>query len=284
MGLFIWWLVKTWPHVRREENTFGSGQSNRFAFFLGAMCGLAALAVHSFMDFNLHIPANALAGVVLLALVASNARYATEQLWVRLRNPGKAVLSSVLAVMILALAFQAWRGIGETFWRTRAESLPYFSPERAVALEKAFSWEPQNFQTADDAGDCYRTQSLDGGDDYIALGQKALDWYAKAIRLNPHDGYAYLRTGMCLDWLGRSEQSGPAYSAAEAHDPNSYFVTANIGWHYVQIGDYPAAREWLIRSLYLEGKNNQIAQNYLAICEAKLAEKASGRPRLPLNY
>lgn len=284
IGVFIFWLGKTWPHVRREENTFGSGQSNRFAFFLGGMCGLAALAVHSFMDFNLHIPANALAGVVLLALVTSNIRYATEGFWVRVRKPGQVTLTVFWGLTVVGLSIQEWRGAGETWWLAQAEEQPYFSSERAAALEKAFAWEPQNYQTAHEIGECYRTQSLDGGDDFVALGQKALGWYAKAIRLNEHDGYSYLRTGMCLDWLGRSNQSGPFYSSAEARDPNSYFITANIGWHYVQTGDYAAAREWFVRSLYLEHKDNQIARNYLVICEQKLAERAAGRPQLPLNY
>jgi O-antigen ligase len=284
MGCFIFYLGKTWPHVRREENTFGSGQSNRFAFFLGAMCGLAALAVHSLMDFNLHIPANALAGVVLLALVTSNVRYATENYWVRLRTPGKVALSAVLGMALVALAFQAWRGAGEAWWLARAQEQPYFSPERAAALGRAFDWEPQNYQTAHEIGECYRTQSLDGGDDFAALGRNALGWYAKAIRLNPHDSYSHLRTGMCMDWLGQSGQSGPFYSAAEACDPNSYFITANIGWHYVQTGDYAAAREWFIRSLYLEHKDNHIARNYLVICEGKLAERAAARSQGALNY
>jgi len=284
MGIFIFWLGKTWPHVRREENAFGSGQSNRFAFFLGGMCGLAALAVHSFMDFNLHIPANALVGVILLALVTSNVRYVSEGYWVRVRQPGKVAISLFMGVTVLILAFQGRRDAGEAWWLARAEEQPYFSPERAAALQKAFDWEPQNFQTAHEIGECYRIQSLDGGQDFAELGQKALGWYAQAMRLNPHDGYSYLRTGMCMDWLGQSLKSGPFYSAAEARDPNSYFITANIGWHYVQVGDYAAAREWFFRSLYLEYQDNQIARNYLAICEQKLAEKASGRPQLPFNY
>jgi O-antigen ligase len=284
MGVFIFWLKQTWPHVRRDENDFGSGQSNRFAFFLGATCGLAALAVHSAMDFNLHIPANALVGVTLLALVASNARYATERFWFRPGRPLKLALSVALGVVVIYFAAQTSRLGGEAQWLAKADTLPNFSPERAAALEKAFACEPENFATAYEIGECYRIESLNGGDNYPALGQKALDWYARAIRLNPHDGYSYLRTGMCLDWLGRHAESEPAYRAAELRDPNGYFMLANIGWHYVQIGDYAAAEEWFKRSLTLEGNNNDIARNYLAICEARLADKASGRPQLPPNY
>ena len=283
MGIFVFWLKKTWPHVRREENDFGSGQSNRFAFFLGAMCGLAALAVHSAMDFNLHIPANALAGVVLLALVASNARYATERCWLRPQFPVKLACTAALGAAAVFFAAQAWRLGDEARGLARAETLPDFSPERAAALESAFAAEPKNFATAYAVGECFRTQSLDGGQDYAALGQKALDWYARAIRDNPLDGYSFLRTGMCLDWLGRHAEAEPAYHAAEACEPNGYYLVANIGWHYVQTGDYAAAAEWFKRSLKLCG-DNAIARNYLAICQARLAARAAGGPQLPAGY
>ena len=62
-------LRKTWKYVRPAENDFGRGMSNRFAFFLGASTGLLALAVHSVVDFNLHIPANAILGVTLAGIV-----------------------------------------------------------------------------------------------------------------------------------------------------------------------------------------------------------------------
>ncbi len=284
LGFFVGWLKKTWPHVRREENDFGTGQSNRFAFFLGATGGLAALAVHSLMDFNLHVPANALVGVTLLGLLASNARYATERFWFRPGPALKLAISTALGVVVIYLVAQAWRLDGEARWLARAETQPLFSPERSAALEWAFSCEPKNFETAYKIGECFRRQSLDGGDKSTALGQKALDWYAQAIRLNPHDAYSYLRTGMCLDWLGRRREAEPAYRAAEARDPNGNYLVAAVGWHYVQTGDYAAAQEWFTRALKLGGKDNDIARNYQAICESKLAEKASGRPQLPSDY
>jgi O-antigen ligase len=283
ISIFIFWLKKTWPHVRREENDFGTGQSNRFAFFLGATCGLTALAVHSMMDFNLHIPANALVGVTLLALVASNARYATEQFWFRPQLPLKLVLITALGAVVIYFGAQTWRLGNEAHWLAQAETLPVFSPTRAAALENAFAREPKNFETAYAIGECFRMQSQTDGDDANASAQQAIDWYARASQLNPYDGYNFLRTGMCLDWLGQHAQAEPAYRAAEIRDPNGYFTLANIGWHYVQTGDYAAAQEWFNRSLKLFD-DNPIAQNYLAICESKLADRASGRPQLPSGF
>jgi O-antigen ligase len=283
MGVFVFWLKKTWPHVRREENAFGTGQSNRFAFFLGATCGLAALAVHSAMDFDLHIPAIALTGATLLALVASNARYATERCWFRPKFPLKLAGTAALGLAAVYFSAQAWRLGNEARWLAQAEALPEFSPERAATLEQAYAAEPENFATAYAIGECFRTRSLDGGRDYAALGQQALDWYARAIRDNPLDGYSFLRTGMCLDWLDRHAEAETACRAAETRDPNGYYMVANIGWHYVQTGDYAAAEEWFKRSLKLAG-DNTIARNYLAICEARLAARAAGRPQLPSDY
>jgi O-antigen ligase len=280
-GIFIFWLKQIWPHVRREENDFGSGQSNRFAFFLGGVCGLAALAVHSLMDFNLHVPANALAGMTLLALLASNTRYATERFWFKPTRHFKLALSVVLGGASIFFVAQAWRLGGEAHWLATAERQPIFSPERAAALAKAFACEPKNFSTAYEIGECFRNQSLAGGVNFAAQGQQALGWFAQAIRLNPHDGYSFLRTGMCLDWLDKPAEAEPFYLQAEARDPNGYFMAANIGWHYVQTGNYAAAREWFVRSLKLFEKDNHIARNYLAICESRLAAQASGQPQLP---
>jgi O-antigen ligase len=278
VGIFIFGLVKTWPHVRREENDFGTGMSSRYAFYLGAVSGLFALAVHSLVDFNLHIPANALAGVTVLALVASNLRFATERHWLRARLPLRLTLTGVLGVAVVYLGMQEWRRGGETYWQAQAEKLPNFSTERAAALQKALACEPQNFQTAYDIGECFRTQSLDGGSDYAALAQSALGFYAQGIRLNPHDAYSPLRSGMCLDWLGRHTDAEKFYNAAEVRDPNGNYVVANIGWHFVQTGDYAAARQWFTRAIKLANSQNDMAKNYLyEICEPKLIEKASGR-------
>ena len=157
-GVGLW---QTRKNVRRSENEFKTVRSNRFAFFLGASAGLLALAVHSLVDFNLHIPANAILGVTLLALLTSNLRFTTERYWWNLRLPLKLVMTGVLATGLIYLAGQEFRRAQETFWLARAGQLPFFSPERAAALEKAFAAEPQNFETAYDIGECYRMQSFE---------------------------------------------------------------------------------------------------------------------------
>ncbi|MGA2179280.1 MAG: O-antigen ligase family protein [Verrucomicrobiota bacterium] len=277
-------LRKTWKYVRPSENDFGRGMSNRFAFFLGASAGLFALAVHSVMDFNLHIPANAILGVTLLALLSSNLRFATERHWLGARLPVKMLATLALVAGVAYLSCQGWRRGHEAVWLARAEQSPVYSPVQAANLKKTFAVELMNFETAYNIGEAYRVQSFDGGQNYEDLAKTAMQWYARGMKLNPHDGYNYLRYGMCLDWLEKHDEAGPYFNRADALDPNSYYTGANIGWHYVQAGNYAAARPWLERSLRLDGRGNDMARFYLDTVERKLVENASGQNVLPAGF
>jgi O-antigen ligase len=285
MAVFCAGLWQTRNYVRRAEKDFGSGKSNRLAFFLGASTGLLALAIHSVVDFNLHVPANAILGVTLLALLSSNLRFATEGYWLNIRSPLKILATAMLAAGIAYLSCQEWRRGHEQYWLVRAEKTPVLFPDRAEVLKKAFAAEPMNFETSYKIGEAYRFQSFDGGNGYEQLAQTAMDWYSRGMKLNRYDGYNYLRYGMCLDWLGRQNESGIIFSEAETLDPNGYYTVANIGWHYFQMGDYVAAKAWFERSLRLEvWKDNVIAHSYLDLVQQKLAEKASGKGLLPAGF
>jgi O-antigen ligase len=279
-GVSLW---QTRRHVRRVEKEFKSGTSNRFAFFIGGAAGLLALALHSVVDFNLHIPANAILGVTLLALLSSNLRFATEKFWLNLKLPAKLSLMLVLLAGAAYLTVQEICSARETYRLAQAGALPNFSPERAVALEHAFAVEPENFATAYAIGECYRTQSFDGGENSEALAKSAMPWFERAWKLNPYSGYNYLRYAMCLDWLERHDDAALFYSRAEACDPNNDFIVANVGWHYVQTGDYAAARPWFQRSLRLAPLDNLIAQSYLELVEQKLRDNVSVQRPIPLK-
>ncbi|HVU26686.1 MAG TPA: O-antigen ligase family protein [Verrucomicrobiae bacterium] len=276
MAAFAIGLLQTRKSMRRSENDFGDGKSNRHAFFLGAFAGLLALAAHSVVDFNLHIPANAILGVALLALLSSNLRFATEHYWVNLIAPVKMLATLALVTGIFYLSCQEWRRGHEEFLLTQAKRLPDFSPERTTVLKKAFAVEPNNFETAYNIGEAYRLQSFAGDENYETSAQTAMQWYERGWKLDRYASDDYLRYAMCLDWLERHDEAEKYYDLADALDPNSYYTAANIGWHYVQTGDYAAARSWLRRSKRLHWPDNDIARNYLDLVEKRLVENASG--------
>lgn len=99
-----------------------------------------------------------------------------------------------------------------------------------------------------------------------------MNWYEAAIKLNPYDPYNYLRYGMCLDWLGKTQEAKSYYQQAKYRDPNGYFTDAILGWHCYQTEQYQLAKYWLNRSLKLRYISNTIAEAYLPLVEKKLTE------------
>jgi len=284
-GIFVFGLVQSWPHVRRAENDFGSSMSNRYAFFLGAAAGLCAVAVHSLVDFNLHVPADALTVTIIVGLAAANLRHTSKRYWIRARLPIQCAATVVLGGFIVYFALQTRGRAGEMIWSDQAEVLPPYSDAQAAALEKALAYEPQNFLTAYNIGECYRMQCWDDGENYAELAQKALKYYELGARLNPFFELCPLRYGMCLDKLGRHKEAEKYLLKAETLDPNGNWVVSNIGWHYLQVGDYAAARQWFIRAVRLSNVNNDMAKSSLRdVCEPKLNDRASGRLPIQLFY
>ena len=275
LGALIVGLAKTWRHVRRTEREFRTNQSNKFAFVLGCAIGLLALLIHSLVDFNMHIPANAIVAVSLTALLTSHLRFATEHYWFTVPTWGKVLASLLLVAGLGYLGYQEIRTGRECNWLRRAYGAPAFSPASMMALEKAFAAEPRSFETAYAIAQNYWLLSYEGGEGFGTLATNAMTWYERGINLNRFHGYSYMGYGMCLDWLERFNEAEPYFKKAEALDPNGYFTLAHIGWHYVQAGNYAAARPWLERSLRLESSTNTMAVGYLAIVKSRLLEGAA---------
>jgi O-antigen ligase len=273
--------VKTWKRVRKSESTFGRGLSHRLAFFLGASAGLLALAIHSVVDFNLHIPANAMLGVTLLALLSSSLRFATDDYWHSARLPAKTLATLALVCGVAYLSWQTWRR-GEEYARLQHAQQPgLLVLKRAALLEKAFAVEPEDFETAYQIGRMYRVQSFEGGPDYRNQAQTAIKWFERGLKLDPYYGYDDLECGLCLDWLGRHTEAAARFNRADALDPNDNYAAAVIGWHYAQTGDDAAARTWLKRSLQLYTGRNTMASFYLQLVEQKMVECASNKAGAP---
>jgi O-antigen ligase len=272
--LLAFGIVKTWRFVRAAPRDLGKRKkSNKLALVLGASVGLVAILIHSTVDFNMHIPANAIIAVTLMALITCHLRFATERFWFRVGFPVRIVATMVLIGGLVYLGQQSVREAAESIWLERASLKSYRSPEQVAMLKRAFAVEPRNPETALAIGTALRTQSAEGGPDYRQLATEALSWFQAGIKLNPLDPYPQLGAGGCLDWLDRKGESPPYFSRAEDLDPNGYFTIAMIGRHYVALEDYAAAREWFRRSLELHA-DNDISRNYLEICQQRLLEGA----------
>ena len=258
IGLFFADVARSWRYVKRASNDIATRRSNKSAFVLGGVLGIAALMIHSIFDFNVHVPALAILAVTLAALVTGHFRFGTESYWHTVRWPLRIPVALVLIGGLGYLGAQTW---------LRTQEVSALS---AGAFERAFAIEPRNYEAAYMAGEDLRLQSWQGGDDYREQAEAALEWFDRAIKLNRYDPYSRLRKGMTLHWLGRHDEAGPLFHEAYKLDPNGYYTLALLGWHFVQVPDLGMAREWLRKSLTLNPKNNPIASTYLEIVEGKL--------------
>lgn len=268
-------VAKTWRYVLRSDSEFGRKRSNKFAFVLGASVALIALLIHSLVDFNMQIPANAILVVTWMALLSAHWRFATERFWFTAHWWSRVLASAVLISGLTYLGFQEIRRAHESIWLNRADQQPEFSLEQIDLLKKAFAAERMNFETAYRIGEAYRLRSWTGRSDYLETATNAMTWFKRVIELDPFDPYGWLHYGMCLDWIGQRQESWPYYKKAIALEPNGYFTADWVGWHYVQTGDYAAAKEWFERSHRLEWHGNTIADQNIPILTDRMIEMAT---------
>jgi O-antigen ligase len=283
-GLLFLGVFKSWRYVRHAPRDLGGKQSSsKFAFVLGGTLGLVAILCHSLVDFNMYIPANALLAIALMAMVSSHLRFATDQYWVPSRPWVKLAGTVVLAAGLGCLAWQSCRHAAENVWLARAARAENISSAQAERLQRAFAVEPMNGATACAIGEIYRLQSAEGNEGYQQLTARAMEWFARARKLNPWDGACELGYGWCLDWLDRSDESWPYFDRADQIDPNSYYTMACVGLHYLQRGEYAAARPWMERALDLE-KDVQVKKGlldaafYLDVINRHLLAAATNEP------
>jgi O-antigen ligase len=269
-------VLKTWPFVRKQSNEIGSTRSNKGAFVFGAAFSTFAILLHSFTDFNLHIPSNAIVAVVLGALLTAHWRFATERFWLNPYVPGRIVLSLVIAALGFYLGDQALKDRREFVWLDRADHSEAYTSEKQTALMRAWEIAPDNYLTAYEIGECLRLQSWAGRKGYQDLAKEAMNWDDRAAALNPYDPYIYLRHGMCMDWLDRHDEAGTYFDKALQLCPNDFYVLTYDAWHKMQIEDWKEANRILHYALSFS--YNDVAKGYLELTEKHLADRSMLKP------
>jgi O-antigen ligase len=277
LGFAGWGVFKCWSHVERGSSDFGRKQSNRSAFVLGAAAGLLAIAVHSFVDFNMHIPANAFLAVALLAVLSTYLRFATDNYWFTARWPLRIGATLLLGGAIYFLGQQGWNRSREVASLRRADDAPELSKEKISALKSAIAIEPKNPETCYALGEQLRTIAWRGEENSRQLADEAMPWFQRAVQLNRWDVYSRLRIGMCLDWLNRHSEATAYFQKALELDPNNYYTRAMMGWHEFQLEHYREARAWFEKSQQLNWTSNPMPFAYYPIIDALLAEETKIR-------
>lgn len=281
---FIWFigLVMVRWRKRRDPLILGVG--------LGGMGALVAISIHSFSEFNLHMPANALVLAVILAITykalymhgGEGAEYFTYPSGkILLSRVGAGVL--VLAVIAGALfvgkdAIALWRAdaMARTFWNS---TIPFKKPTNGE-LKEAWSLVPGNatywawaarrvYTDKDSNFELIKNTPYERADD------PAFDLWKEALKRNP----AYWHTWHTMGWAAfqrHSQNPGKRYPIAltaldrsvDLHpcDAQGHFVKGIVGIAAAHDGYLTDDHYWqdAFRGAigrdpsYVEGVTNQI--------------------------
>jgi hypothetical protein len=207
--------------------------SNRLALNLGAVGSVAAYLVHSFVDFNLHIPANVLLVAFVFGILANSgvARESDDSagpmsiLWWR----GLLIASSAF------LAIQCFRLLpGEYFAEHARTALRDNHPEDAIRFAtRGLETEKDNpflFQYLASAK-LTHCDSLSEASDRRACYEDALTALQNAHELAPFDRTFQVPLALTYDGLERFAEAEWIFAEARHWDPKSVYLNEIYKFH-----------------------------------------------------
>jgi O-antigen ligase len=201
----------------------GDGSRDELALLIGALAAGAGMAAHSFIDFNLHIPGNAVVMAFLFGLLANPE--VPDEKPAPLAAPSGAVSAARrvlpwLGGALLGLALVAWPG---EFFNEKAR-IHLRNGEYPVAIAsgaRARQLDPWNPFSAFYLGEACRLAVAEEPD-YAArqaLRNRAERAFADGLRLFPQDENLLVRRAQVLGELKRLDEAEASFQAALAADP-----------------------------------------------------------------
>ena len=210
------------------------------ALHIGALAAFAALAAHSALDFNLHIPGNALVMAFVFGLLA-RPEILPETAPPATAASGRAPLLA-LGGTLLALTLLAWPG--EFFTeRARVRLRDEKYPAAIASATRALRLDPWNPFTCFYLGEALRFQAeLEPfyADRQARRAAAALA-YTRGLRLFPQDENLLVRRGQVLDRLKRFDEAEASYQAALAADPQLKVLSELYEKHRALLDPAPSA-------------------------------------------
>ena len=225
---------------------------NRWPDRVLAGCGLAAwmaLLVHSFVDFNMHIPANAFMFFALIGLGLRGIGGDEEKPhWSSLSlKPLTGWLGWILIALSVAFGVQTVRSAMSdiVYEETMDDATVMPTIQSIQGAQDALTFDRGNAQAMVLLGDLYRYRASRQKDitDRINEGQKALDAYKAADKANPLDDAIQAKMGMTFDVMRRYPEAFFCYKTAATMQPHNGQFWNALGNHFWQRGFLAQAEE-----------------------------------------
>ena len=249
VAVFISFFMHAWRAVKSART------SEARAFAIGAMVAVISILVHSFFDFNLHIPANSLFLALIMGYTAAiSARKDEEAL-----KPLGPVLRCAISLGILALL-----GLGISFFVPTALAFHHSTLGHNAKADLDFDTAHQHFGRAAELDPTFPKPHIESGDIYRdqaawrigpgkqaerrMLAQKAVEAYGRALELNPSRSDVWVSKARAHEFLGEDEAILLCLQKAIEVAPVNPYAHFELGRYYRDRGDDAKAGEAFLRA------------------------------------
>ena len=233
--------------VRRLCNALTSPRSDALALTLGATTAVIALMAHSVVDFNMHIPGNALLFAFIFGMLANPGIDRTQSIpsWT---HPATLLRGGVAVLGVAMLAAIAYRYQGEA--STEQARISLRNRDYQACIEQAtlaIKADPSNPDPYFYQGEAQRITALRMQLPALrsVLFEKAIEAYRRGLMQFPQDENLLLRLGQALDGARRFDEAEEVYCRVIALDPNLGILHAYYATHLRLVGKGEAAKKSL---------------------------------------
>jgi Tfp pilus assembly protein PilF len=250
----------------RASRYSASTPSNRYAFAVGGLAAVTAIAIGAMFDSSLHVPANLFTVVAIMAIVLTCGVHPTGKededqelpgryVPLSLKGLNKLVLAASLAIVVLLLASRLRKSYPSDIClqlARRCQDRVDWQTARA-RYRQAWNFDPRNFEVTSALGDflCARaTWNLPQRD---ALLDEALTWYDRAVTANPYAHDLQVKMGRVYDALGKRELAADRYQRAVQADPQNASYRTQLALHHQRWGETDDAIASFARAYELGG-------------------------------
>ncbi len=246
--LWLLWLVG-----QRLRERLGQGHDGRLSgLAAGTLAALAAQGAHLCVDFDLRLPANALAASALLGLAATGrpARRVASHSTAPVLEPAAGSRTRLGAGMVVALIVLAglagWRAWGAQAFERQAR-LP--APRRLPALDHLVSWHPYLAEARRARAQAWLGQVRTTRPEAAARLQRAERDLRASVALRPRWGEAWAELGYVMSLRGEPTAARNAVDRAILYDPTHSGIGVARARVLAQRGETGEALEQLVASM-----------------------------------
>ena len=262
----------------RRVASYKESRSNHLALCIGCLSVVAAYMVHSVVDFNMQMPANALLIAVVFAILANTSASGGEQA----RTPRLITLSGWLlpAMGIGVLAYGLPMMPGEYFTeRARFALVRLQKPAEALEFARqGLKTESKNPDLYYYYGEAALQMASSNAGNPLALRHGAVISLKKGLEAFPYDSRLAVKLAQAYSESGNYFEASNALTFIEKWDPSSSFVHLYRGLIEQAGGSDDAAESAYKEAISLGGEGGDFAREGLLLLYKMRANKSSSAP------